>query len=105
MKRNVLGIILIIMQFMSLQACNRNEQKIDISCPQGKIACTITLPKDFNSVTDQVPMVILMHGIFANKDWVPIPFFAKGLAKAGNPYLSISAKSSENGNDDRTITN
>ncbi|MBQ9296783.1 MAG: hypothetical protein IJ204_06255 [Paludibacteraceae bacterium] len=25
----------------------------------------------------------LMHGIFASKDWIPIPSIARGLAKAG----------------------
>lgn len=72
-----------LLQFLPLQACSRNEQKIDLAGPQGKIACTITLPQHFDPSTDGVPMVILMHGIFASKDWVPIPSFAKGLAKAG----------------------
>lgn len=72
-----------LLQFLPLQACSRNEQKIDLAGPQGKIACTITLPQHFDPSTDSVPMVILMHGIFASKDWVPIPSFAKGLAKAG----------------------
>ena len=72
-----------LLQFLPLQACSRNEQKIDLAGPQGKISCTITLPQHFDPSTDSVPMVILMHGIFASKDWVPIPSFAKGLAKAG----------------------
>lgn len=72
-----------LLQFLPLRACSRNEQKIDLAGPQGKIACTITLPQYFDPSTDSVPMVILMHGIFASKDWVPIPSFAKGLAKAG----------------------
>ena len=75
--------ILSVILLMPLHACNRNEQKIDLAGPQGKIACTITLPKGFDPATDQVPMVILMHGIFASKDLIPIPSFAKGLAKAG----------------------
>ncbi len=83
MKRNVLGIVLLLMQFLPLQACSQKEQKINLAGQQGKIACTITLPKGLNPETDQVPMVILMHGIFASKDWVPIPSFAKELAKAG----------------------
>ena len=83
MKRNVLGIALLLMLVMPLQACSRQEQKISLAGPQGKVACTITLPKGFNPETGQVPMVILMHGIFSSKDWVPIPSFAKGLAKAG----------------------
>ena len=28
-------------------------------------------------------MVILMHGIFSSKDFIPMPQLAKGLAKAG----------------------
>ena len=72
-----------LLQFLPLQACSRNEQKIDLAGPQGKIACTITLPQHFDPSTDSVPMVIVMHGIFASKDWVPSPSFAKGLAKAG----------------------
>lgn len=83
MRTKVLGITLLLLQFLPLQACSRNEQKIDLAGPQGKIACTITLPQHFDPSTDSVPMVILMHGIFASKDWVPIPSFAKGLAKAG----------------------
>lgn len=83
MRTIVLGITLLLLQFLPLQACSRNEQKIDLAGPQGKIACTITLPHHFDPSTDSVPMVILMHGIFASKDWVPIPSFAKGLAKAG----------------------
>ncbi|MBO7546737.1 MAG: alpha/beta fold hydrolase [Paludibacteraceae bacterium] len=83
MRTKVLGITLLLLHFLPLQACSRNEQKIDLAGPQGKIACTITLPQHFDPSTDSVPMVILMHGIFASKDWVPIPSFAKGLAKAG----------------------
>ena len=83
MRTKVLGITLLLLHFLPLQACSRNEQKIDLAGPQGKIACTITLPQHFDSSTDSVPMVILMHGIFASKDWVPIPSLAKGLAKAG----------------------
>lgn len=83
MKQNILAIVLLLMQFMPLQACCQNEKKIDLVGPQGKIACTITLPKGFDPATDQVPMVILMHGIFASKDLIPIPSFARGLAKEG----------------------
>ncbi|MBO7457215.1 MAG: alpha/beta hydrolase [Paludibacteraceae bacterium] len=83
MRQNILAIVSLLMQFMPLQACTRNEQKIDLAGPQGKIACTLTLPKDFDPATDQVPMVILMHGIFASKDLIPIPSFAKGLAEVG----------------------
>lgn len=83
MKSNIFGLLLLLISSLPLQACSRNEQKINLAGQQGKIACTITLPKGFNPETDQVPMVILMHGIFASKNWVPIPSFAKELAKAG----------------------
>lgn len=83
MKKQILGIVIALIQCVSLQACSWNEQQIELAGSQGKIACTITLPKGFDPATDQVPMVILMHGIFASKDWVPIPSFARGLAKAG----------------------
>ena len=83
MNRIICGIALLLMLSISVQACSRNEQKVNLVGPQGKIACKITLPKGFNPETDQVPMVILMHGIFASKDLIPIPSFARGLAKAG----------------------
>ncbi len=83
MKRNIFGILLLLTQFSPLKACKHNEHKLDIQGSQGKIACVITLPDDFNTATDSVPMVILMHGIFASKDFIPIPHFAKGLAKVG----------------------
>lgn len=55
----------------------------EIYGPGGRIACKITLPKGFNPATDRCPMVILMHGIFSSKDFVPMPSLAKGLARAG----------------------
>ena len=51
--------------------------------PQGKLACKITLPDGFDPAKDRCPVVILMHGIFASKDFIPIPSLAKGLAEAG----------------------
>lgn len=55
----------------------------EIRGPQGRIAYKITLPEGFNPATDRCPMVLLMHGIFASKDFVPMPLIAKELAKAG----------------------
>lgn len=83
MKRYVFSIVLSLQLFMPLQACSGNEQKVNLAGQQGRIACKITLPKGFDTATEQVPMVILMHGIFASKDWIPIPSIARGLAKAG----------------------
>lgn len=51
--------------------------------PQGGISMKITLPDGFNPETDRCPMVLLMHGIFASKAFIPMPSLAKGLAKEG----------------------
>ena len=58
-------------------------QKASIRGPQGEIAYKITLPDGFDPTAEQFPMVILMHGIFSSKDFIPMPQLAKGLAKAG----------------------
>ncbi len=49
----------------------------------GGISMKLTLPEGFNPETDRCPMVILMHGIFASKDFIPMPSLAKGLAREG----------------------
>jgi len=51
--------------------------------PQGRLSVKVTLPKDFDPKTDHCPMVILMHGIFSSKDFIPMPSIAKGLAREG----------------------
>jgi Dipeptidyl aminopeptidases/acylaminoacyl-peptidases len=51
--------------------------------PEGGIAFKISLPEGFDKARDHCPMVILMHGIFASKDFVPMPSLAKGLSQAG----------------------
>lgn len=51
--------------------------------PEGDISFRISLPDGFDPQQDKCPMVILMHGIFASKDFIPIPSLAKGLAAAG----------------------
>lgn len=83
MDRKILTILVLLMQLAPSVACKHNEQKVDLQGPQGKISCKVLLPDGFDPTRDQVPMVILMHGIFAGKDFVPIPHFARGLAKAG----------------------
>lgn len=45
--------------------------------PQGGLAMEVTLPDGLNEDTDKCPMVILMHGIFSSKNFVPIPALAK----------------------------
>ncbi len=54
-----------------------------VSGPQGTLSMVLTLPEGFDPDTDKCPMVILMHGIFSSKDYVPMPSLAKGLAAEG----------------------
>ena len=65
----------------SLTACR--TQKVLIHGPEGNIAYKVTLPEGFDTATGRCPMVILMHGIFSSKDFIPMPQLARGLAKAG----------------------
>ena len=51
--------------------------------PQGGLSVKVELPAGFDPQTDRCPMVILMHGIFASKDFNPIPALARGLAAEG----------------------
>lgn len=51
--------------------------------PQGGLAMDVTLPDGFDISKDRCPMVILMHGIFSSKDFLPMPQLAKALAKEG----------------------
>ena len=51
--------------------------------PGGGLAMTVTLPEGFDPATDRCPMVILMHGIFSSKDFVPMPALSRSLARAG----------------------
>lgn len=66
---------------LSLTACR--TQNVLIHGPEGNIAYKVTLPEGFDTATGRCPMVILMHGIFSSKDFIPMPQLAKGLAKAG----------------------
>lgn len=78
MKHAVGLMIIALMGFTSCRA-----QQNQISGPEGKIAYKITLPDGFDTATGHCPMVILMHGIFSSKDFIPMPQIAKGLAAAG----------------------
>jgi pimeloyl-ACP methyl ester carboxylesterase len=81
MRQFVNYILLTVLGLVFLSGCQ--AQKASIRGPQGEIAYKITLPDGFDPTTDQCPMVILMHGIFSSKDFIPMPQLAKGLAKAG----------------------
>ena len=87
MKKTAILLSLVLMCLLCMVALgdsNRNVPlKSPIKGPEGAIAYKITLPEGFNPNTDRCPMVILMHGIFANKGINPIPALARALAKAG----------------------
>ena len=81
MRQFVICAVLITLGLLSLTACR--TQKVLIHGPEGNIAYKVTLPEDFDTATGRCPMVILMHGIFSSKDFIPMPQLARGLAKAG----------------------
>ena len=81
MRQFVNYILLTVLGLVFLTGCQ--VQKASIRGPQGEIAYKVTLPDGFDPTADQCPMVILMHGIFSSKDFIPMPQLAKGLAKAG----------------------
>lgn len=69
--------------FAGMCFCHAVARDYEIKGPEGGIAFRLTLPEGFDPGTERCPMVILMHGIFASKDFIPMPSFARGLAKAG----------------------
>lgn len=73
------GLLAIVLPIVG-KACPR---EYTIHGPEGGIAFKITLPKGFDTATGHCPMVILMHGIFASKDFIPMPSIARGLAAEG----------------------
>ena len=78
MKRMLSLLLLSLVALFSLSA-----KDFAVRGPQGGISFKITVPDGFHPETDKCPMVILMHGIFASKDYNPMPAIAKGLARAG----------------------
>ena len=83
MIRNVFCMFLMLMGAGALLACRPAAQEFEVQGPEGGIALKVTLPEGFDTATEHCPMVILMHGIFSSKDYIPMPQLAKGLAKAG----------------------
>ena len=55
----------------------------EVRGPEGGLAMKLTLPQGFDPEHDSCPMVILMHGIFSSKDFLPMPELAKSLAQNG----------------------
>lgn len=60
-----------------------SAREYQVCGPQGGLALDVTLPENFDPLQDKCPMVILMHGIFASKDYIPMPQIAKALAEQG----------------------
>ena len=81
MRQFVNYLFLTVLGLVFLTGCQ--AQKAIIRGPEGEIAYKVTLPDGFDPTAEQCPMVILMHGIFSSKDFIPMPQLAKGLAKAG----------------------
>lgn len=74
---------LIIALLIILSGITANARNFEVKGPQGGLSMTITLPDGFDKDNDSCPMVILMHGIFASKNIVPMPALAKRLADKG----------------------
>ena len=87
MKKITICLLLMLAGLFCLVAYGASERKAPIKSPikgpEGAIYYKITLPKGFDPAKDHCPMVILMHGIFANQSINPMPALAKELAKAG----------------------
>lgn len=76
--------------FLTILLCiNLNARDYKVFGPEGGLAMTVTLPKDFDEETEKCPMVILMHGIFSSNNFVPIPALARSLSKNGIASISF----------------
>lgn len=73
--------ILVLLSFFVSLSLSAREYRV--YGPQGGLAMDISLPEGFNPQTDHCPLVILMHGIFSSKDFLPMPQLAKELARKG----------------------
>lgn len=83
MKQSLILFFLVLAGLFCATLHQASAQKTPVKGPEGELSYKITLPQKFNPETDRCPMVILMHGIFASKNFNPIPVLAKGLAEAG----------------------
>lgn len=64
-------------------------RKYEVYGPQGGLAVNVTLPRHFDPQTDKCPVVILMHGIFSSKSFLPMPQLSRALAKQGIASVSF----------------
>ena len=83
MKSLHIILCIILSGFFCMTFYETSAQKTPVKGPEGELSYKITMPKGFNPATDHCLMVILMHGIFANKGINPMPALARALAKAG----------------------
>lgn len=82
MKTSLRICLLAVVSTLFFSVCTSSKE-YEVSGPQGGLAMKVTLPKGFDAAKDHCPMVILMHGIFSSKDFLPMPQLAKALAAEG----------------------
>ena len=75
--------ILFLMGAALLCSSCASSPSLTVNGPQGRLSTKVTLPTGFDTEKDSCMMVILMHGIFASKDWPPMPVSARELARQG----------------------
>ena len=75
--------MLILMGAALLCSSCASSPSLTVNGPQGRLSTKVTLPVGFDTEKDSCMMVILMHGIFASKDWPPMPVLARELARQG----------------------
>ena len=75
--------MLILMGAALLCSSCASSPSLTVNGPQGRLSTKVTLPAGFDTEKDSCMMVILMHGIFASKDWPPMPLLARELARQG----------------------
>ena len=75
--------MLILMGAALLCSSCASSPSLTVNGPQGRLSTKVTLPAGFDTEKDSCMMVILMHGIFASKDWSPMPVLARELARQG----------------------
>lgn len=75
--------MLILMGAALLCSSCASSPSLTVNGPQGRLSTKVTLPAGFDTEKDSCMMVILMHGIFASKDWPPMPVLARELARQG----------------------
>lgn len=73
-----------------------SAREFAVKGPEGGIAFTISLPDGFDVERDHCPMVILMHGIFAWKEFIPMRCSEEFLATYGDAAAELIVIEGEN---------